>query len=493
MEYEKPLTLMTNISRRKFIQVGAVSAAGAIAATSGLSAMEAMDPRKKKTVNQPAPKPEKVRMAAIGIANRGRQIIQEFDNTGLCEFVALCDVDPKSVESQQTIAEHPGAKVFTDFRKLFDEYGKEFDAVCIAIPDFSHFPVTMLALNQGKHVYVEKPMARTFYECQLMMDSARRHPNLVTQVGNQGHSDANYWQFKTWVEAGIIKDVYRIDAFFNAWRRWYPYDPNIDHYPEAMPVPDGMDWNVWNTTAQFHDYNDRYHPGNWRGWYDFGLGALGDWGAHIIDTCHEFLQLGLPYEIDPLKITDYNDYFFPKETTLRFKFASRGDMPPVDLTWYDGEKNFPPLPEGYGKRDVNQDDVPASGQNVPGQDSSLSPGKVIYSKNLTFRGGTHGATLNIIPPEVAKEMEGKLPEVPPAPSNHYANFLNACMGKEKTHSPFEIFGPMCQTFCLGIIAIRTQRKITFDRVTNTIFNDPFANSLLTDRPPRKGWEEYYKM
>ncbi len=484
---------MTNISRRKFIQVGAVSAAGAIAATSGLSAMEAMDPRKKKTVNQPAPKPEKVRMAAIGIANRGRQIIQEFDNTGLCEFVALCDVDPKSVESQQTIAEHPGAKVFTDFRKLFDEYGKEFDAVCIAIPDFSHFPVTMLALNQGKHVYVEKPMARTFYECQLMMDSARRHPNLVTQVGNQGHSDANYWQFKTWVEAGIIKDVYRIDAFFNAWRRWYPYDPNIDHYPEAMPVPDGMDWNVWNTTAQFHDYNDRYHPGNWRGWYDFGLGALGDWGAHIIDTCHEFLQLGLPYEIDPLKITDYNDYFFPKETTLRFKFPSRGDMPPVDLTWYDGETNYPPIPEGYGKRDIYQDDVPASGQNNPVDDLSLSPGKVIYSKNLTFRGGTHGATLNIIPPEVAKEMEGKLPEVPPAPSNHYANFLNACMGKEKTHSPFEIFGPMCQTFCLGIIAIRTQRKITFDRVTNTIFNDPFANSLLTDRPPRKGWEEYYKM
>ena len=292
---------MTNISRRKFIQVGAVSAAGAIAATSGLSAMEAMDPRKKKKNEPaPAPKPEKVRMAAVGIANRGRQIIQEFDNTGLCEFVALCDVDPKSKESQMTIAEHPNAKVFTDFRKLFDEYGKEFDAVCIAIPDFSHFPVTMLALNQGKHVYVEKPMARTFYECQLMMDCARRHPNLATQVGNQGHSEANYWQFKAWQEAGIIKDVYRIDAFFNAWRRWYPYDPNIDHYPEAMPVPDGMDWNLWNTTAQYHDYNDKYHPGNWRGWYDFGLGALGDWGAHIIDTCHEFLQLGLPYEIDPV-------------------------------------------------------------------------------------------------------------------------------------------------------------------------------------------------
>ncbi len=484
---------MSNISRRKFIQVGAASAAGVIAASSGLNAMEAMDSRKKKNESASAPKPEKVRMAAVGIANRGRQIIQEFDNTGLCEFVALCDVDPKSAESQMTIAEHPKAKVFTDFRKLFDEYGSQFDAVCIAIPDFSHFPVTMLALNQGKHVYVEKPMARTFYECQLMMDAARRHPDLATQVGNQGHSEANYWQFKTWVEAGIIKDVYRIDAFFNAWRRWYPYDPVIDHYPEAMPVPEGMDWNLWNTTAQFHDYNDKYHPGNWRGWYDFGLGALGDWGAHIIDTCHEFLQLGLPYEVDPLKITDYNDYFFPKETTLRFKFAARGDMPPVDLTWYDGETNYPPIPEGYGKRDINQDDVPASGQNVPGQDLSLSPGKVIYSKNLTFRGGTHGATLQIIPPEVAKEMEGKLPEVPETPSNHYANFLKACKGEEKTRSPFEVFGPMCQTFCLGIIAIRTQRKITFDKISNTILNDPFANSLLADRLPRKGWDEYYKM
>ena len=152
---------MNNISRRKFIQVGAVGAAGALAATTGLNAMEAMDPRKKKKENAAAPKPEKVRMAAVGIANRGRQIIQEFDNTGLCEFVALCDVDPKSAESQMTIAEHPNAKVFTDFRKLFDEYGSQFDAVCIAIPDFSHFPVTMLALNQGKHVYVEKPMALT--------------------------------------------------------------------------------------------------------------------------------------------------------------------------------------------------------------------------------------------------------------------------------------------------------------------------------------------
>jgi hypothetical protein len=434
-----------------------------------------------------------VKLACVGIANSGRQIIGDLERTGLCEIVALCDVDPNSKESKQTIAEHPNAKVFTDFREMFDKYSNEFEAVSVAIPDFSHFPVCMLAISMGKHVYVEKPLARTFQEIELLMDIARRHPEVVTQVGNQGHSEANYFQFKAWKEAGIIKDVYRIDAHFNDWRRWYPYDPNTDHYPEAQPVPEGMNWNVWNGTSHFHDYNDKYHPGNWRGWFDFGLGALGDWGAHLIDTCHEFLELGLPYEVEPLKITDFNDYFFPKETTLRFRFPSRGDMPPVDLTWYDGEKNLPPLPEGYGSMTNNQSDVPASGQNVPGKDAKLSPGKIIYSKTLTFRGGSHGSTLRIIPESVAREMQDKLPEVPKSPSNHFANFLLACQGKEQTRSPFHIFGPMAQCFSLGIIAIRTQSKIQFDARTKTITNNAFANALLTGMPPRKGWEEFYKL
>ncbi len=483
---------MENMSRRNFLKAMGATTAGVVLSASPVSAAERL--ADKKTKKKAAPEePAKVKLACVGIANRGRQIIGDLERTGLCEIVALCDVDPNSKESKQTIAEHPNAKVFTDFREMFDKCGNEFEAVSIAIPDFAHFPVCMLAISEGKHVYVEKPLARTFQEIELLMDIARRHPEVVTQVGNQGHSEANYFQFKAWKEAGIIKDVYRIDAHFNDWRRWYPYDPNTDHYPEAQPVPDGMNWNVWNGTSHFHDYNDKYHPGNWRGWFDFGLGALGDWGAHLIDTCHEFLELGLPYEVDPLKITDYNDYFFPKETTLRFRFPSRGDMPPVDLTWYDGEKNLPPLPEGYGSMTNNQSDVPASGQNVPGKDAKLSPGKIIYSKTLTFRGGSHGSTLRIIPEAVAREMKDKLPEVPQSPSNHFANFLLACQGKEQTRSPFHIFGPMAQCFSLGIIAIRTQSKIQFDARTKTITNNAFANALLTGMPPRKGWEEFYKL
>ena len=484
---------MENMSRRNFLKAMGATTAGVVLSSSPVSAAERIADKKTKRKKAVPEEPAKVKLACVGIANRGRQIIGDLEKTGLCEIVALCDVDPNSKESKQTIAEHPNAKVFTDFREMFDKCANEFEAVSVAIPDFSHFPVCMLAISMGKHVYVEKPLARTFQEIELLMDIARRHPEVVTQVGNQGHSEANYFQFKAWKEAGIIKDVYRIDAHFNDWRRWYPYDPNTDHYPEAQPVPDGMNWNVWNGTSHFHDYNDKYHPGNWRGWFDFGLGALGDWGAHLIDTCHEFLELGLPYEVEPLKITDYNDYFFPKETTLRFRFPSRGDMPPVDLTWYDGEKNLPPLPEGYGSMTNNQSDVPASGQNVPGKDAKLSPGKIIYSKTLTFRGGSHGSTLRIIPEAVAREMKDKLPEVPQSPSNHFANFLLACQGKEQTRSPFAVFGPMAQCFSLGIIAIRTQSKIQFDARTKTITNNAFANALLTGMPPRKGWEEYYKL
>ena len=484
---------MENISRRHFLKTVGTATAGTIITTSGLSAAEhlsGMDKVKKEAEKKAG---GKVKLACIGIANRGRQIIGDLERTGLCEIVALCDVDLQSAESQKTIAEHPNAKLFKDFRKMFDEYKNEFEAVSIAIPDFAHFPACMLAISEGKHVYVEKPLARTFHEIELLMDIARRHPEVVTQVGNQGHSEANYFQFKAWKEAGIIKDVYAIDAHFNDWRRWYPYDPNIDRYPAAEPIPAGMDWDTWLSTSHYHDYNGKYHPGNWRGWLDFGLGALGDWGAHIIDTCHEFLELGLPYEVDPQKLTDKNDYFFPKETTLLFRFPARKGMPPVDLRWFDGEKNLPPLPEGFGSMTNNQSDVPASGQNIPGKDNKLSPGKIIYSRDLTFKGGTHGATLEIIPREKALAMADKLPEVPQSPSNHFKNFLLACMGQEETRSPFRIFGPMAQTFALGIIAIRTGERFSFDRTTKTIPDNAFANALLTGNPPRKGWEEFYKL
>lgn len=440
----------------------------------------------------------KVNMALIGIANQGNNDAKQFINSGLANIVAVCDVDLDSKGCQEIIKMVPKAKQFRDFRVMFDQMAGDIDAVQVAIPDFAHFPVCMAAMQLGKSVYVEKPMCRTFFEAEMMARMAANNPKIVTQVGNQGHSGENYFQFKAWKEAGIIKDVTAVTAFMNGSRRWHPYDPAIRKFPEAQPLPQGMtdkDWDTWLTTAAYHDFNEKYHPGNWRGWYDFGLGALGDWGAHILDSIHEFLDLGLPYEIEPVHLKNPNDYFFPLETTLKFRFPSRGDMPACDITWYDGVENLPPFPEGYDSVTASVDNTipPPGGASAAPARQSRRPqsGKIIYSKELTFKGGTHSAPLFIIPEAKAKEMASKLPVVPKSPSDHYVNFLKACLGEEKTRSPFQTFAPLAQIFSLGIIAIRRNKKLIFNRETKEITNDRFANSLLTDRPPRKGWESYY--
>lgn len=473
------------ISRRSFLkQAAALSAVAAI--PSFWTPAQARTAPKSPFVSAN----DRVNIAFIGIGNRGGEIAKELYNTGLCNVVALCDVDMGAPHTQEILSMFPDAPRFQDFRKMFDQMGDKIDAVSVGVPDHAHFPITMEAMALGKHVYVEKPMARTFNEVELMMQAEKKY-GVVTQMGNQGHSEANYFQFKAWKEAGIIKDVTAITAHMNGERRWHGWDPKITRFPAAEPVPATMDWDTWLGVRPYHDYNHDFHLGQWRCWYDFGMGALGDWGAHILDTAHEFLDLGLPTEIDPVYLQDYNTFFFPMASTLVFKFPARGNMPPVDVTWYDGVKNIPAVPEGYGTSELDPNIPTVAGGKI--QPTALNPGKEIYSKTLTFKGGSHGSTLSIIPEEKAKEMEKQLPEVPKSPSNHYANFLLACMGKEKARSPFSVAGPLSQVFCLGVLSQRLGQKLLFDRETKQITNSKFANAMLTGEAPRPGWEEYYKV
>ncbi|MCE5345772.1 MAG: Gfo/Idh/MocA family oxidoreductase [Bacteroidales bacterium] len=433
---------------------------------------------------------DRVNVACCGIGNRGADDVNELYNTGLVNFVAFCDVDMGAPHTLGILKKFPDVPRFQDFRKMFDKVGNQIDAVSVAVPDFSHFPITMLAMSLGKHVYVEKPLARTFNEIELMMRAEKKY-KVAAQMGNQGHSEANYFQFKAWKEAGIIKDVTAITAHMNSSRRWHGWDTKISKFPAGQPVPDTLDWDIWLSAAQYHDYNKDYVNGQWRCWYDFGMGALGDWGAHLIDTAHEFLNLGLPFEVDPLKLEGHNPFFYPQSSTLLFKFPKRNGMPPVDITWYDGVNNIPQVPQGYGVSELDPNIPPTSTGKI--QPAKLNPGKIIYSKTLTFKGGSHGSTLSIIPPESAKEMESKLPEVPKSPSNHYKNFLLACKGEEKCRSSFEVSGPLSQVFTLGVMAQRLNTKIMFDRKTKKITNNKLANELLVGPPPRKGWEEFYKL
>ena len=178
-------------------------------------------------------------------------------------------------------------------------------------------------------------------------------------------------------------------------------------------------------------------------------------------------------------------------STLAFKFPKRKKMPACTITWYDGMDNIPQVPMGFGKVEVDPNIPPAS--NGVMQPAKLGAGKEIYGKDLTFKGGSHGSTLKIIPEEAAKDMESKLPEVPKSPSNHFENFVKAAKGEEKTRSPFEVSGPLSQVFCLGTIAQRLNTTIKFDRKKKQITNNKLANELLVGTPPRKGWEEFYKL
>ena len=361
----------------------------------------------------------------------------------------------------------------------------------MSTPDHTHFFVVMMAMKYGKHVYCEKPLMRTFQEGELLIEMANRHPEVVTQLGNQGHSEGNYFQFKAWQEAGIIKDVTSVVAHMNNDRRWHKYDWNMIKMPEGDAIPQGMDWDVWHGGVRYHNFSKLFHQGDWRSWYDFGMGALGDWGAHLLDTVHEFLNLGLPYEVSMQYAKNHNEFFYPYSSTILFRFGARGNMPPCDVTWYDGVDNLPPLPAGFGESEL-ADGIPASGQGEYTK-QKLNPGKIIYSRDLIFKGASHGSTLSIIPKEKAEAMKDKLPQVPKSPSNHYVNFLRACQGIEKTRSPFQIAGVLCQVFCLGVIAQRLNTQLFFDPRTKRFTNNEFANAMLTGMPPRRGWEDYYKL
>lgn len=475
------------MSRRSFLQSAAIMGGTAIMPSfvTGCST-EGRRAVKPKTVDANS----KVNLALIGIGNRGNEVAKQFINTGLCNIVALCDTDMGAKHTQEIESMCPGVPRFKDFRQMFEKMSGKIDAVMVATPDHSHFPICMAAMREGIHVYVEKPLAHTFHECGLLMEAEKKY-GVVTQMGNQGHSEANYFQFKAWKEAGIIKDVTAVTAHMNNPRRWHGWDPDMKCWPKGEPIPSTLDWDTWLCGVQEHAYNHDYINGQWRCWFDMGMGVLGDWGAHIIDTVHEFLELGLPTEVNPLYLKGHNRFFYPMSSTLLFHFPERNGMPAIDITWYDGLDNIPAVPAGYGVSELDPDIPMVAGGKI--QAGKLNPGKEIYSRELTFKGGSHGSTLSIIPEEKARDWEGKLPEVPESPSSHYENFLLSVAGKEKTRSPFSVSGPLSQVFCLGVISQWLGERIIFDRETKQITNNPLANQMLWGCMPRTGWEEFYRL
>jgi predicted dehydrogenase len=416
---------------------------------------------------------EKIRIATVGAGGQAGWNINELEKTGQVEFVALCDVDTE--RAGKNLTRFPQARIFRDFRKMFDEMDRSIDAVLVATPDHVHAVAAMAALKRGKHVYCEKPLAHSVHEIRELMKAAREN-KVITQFGNQGHSFASSRTFCEWIWDDAIGKVHIIHAGCAS--------PNsaLDHLSEVgtpHPVPATLDWDLWLGPAAFRAYNPMYCPGKWRSWMPFGTGTPGDWTCHVVDPVFWALDLGAPISVqaqakdyDPIKHADT----FPRGSIVKHLFPAKGDRGPVTLYWYSGTEAIP-HPEGLEP----ERKVPATGAIVLGDKGGIS-----Y--------GSHGAgSARLFPETKMRAYQEKLKSTPvrrplPRPGrNHHQDWLHAIRTGKPAGSDFSYGGPLTEIAMLSIIAIRMLgQELKWDAQNMRFTNSPEATALLTPQF-RAGW------
>lgn len=405
---------------------------------------------------------DRLRLASIGVGGMGASDLGSLSSHRNIEVVALCDVDSNNLAA--AAEKHPKARKFSDFRVMFDTMAGEFDAVNVATPDHTHAAAAMTALNNGKHVYCQKPLTHDVFESRQLRLVAEK-TKLVTQMGTQVHSSSPYRTAVKLVQSGIIGKIREAHSWSN--KTWGYEGPD----PVAAPVPGNLDWNLWLGTAPNREYAmDQFHPGNWRRWYDYGCGTMGDMAIHILDPVFTALKLGVPKTIvssspKPPKLSygmkNQTRYAFPAAefTTDNFVLTwSDGGMMPDTSTW--------PIESVDGKQ-----------MQLPDQGSMFV--------------GEHGY---ILLPHVAqpillpsKEFADKKIEAAPD-GNHYHLFVDACLGGTPTTAHFGYAGPLTEAVLLGTIANRfPQEELVWKSAEMKIANHDLAQSLLK-RQYRSGFE-----
>ncbi|HUC85342.1 MAG TPA: Gfo/Idh/MocA family oxidoreductase, partial [Candidatus Acidoferrales bacterium] len=340
MKSNRPSSLGA-VSRRRFLQTSAL-AAGAV--TLGVP-----------TLLRAANLNSKLNIAAVGATGKGES---DTDHCNSENIVALCDVDADRCAGQRK--KYPDAKFYQDYRKMFDDMADGIDAVTVSTPDHMHAIVASLAMKHGKHVYCQKPLVQTIYEARYLRNLAKSS-GLVTQMGNQGSSADGLRRAVECIQAGIIGQVHEVHIWTNR-----PVWPQGMGRPEGSdPVPASLDWDLWIGAAPVRSFKrDVYHPFKWRGWQDFGTGALGDMACHTVNMPFRALHLGYPTEIEATVIGDMNQETYPFGSKIRFEFPTRKtklaaahktflhrhdvlEQGPVTFTWYDGGRPDPKAPDGH--------------------------------------------------------------------------------------------------------------------------------------------------
>ena len=471
----------SDLSRRNFIEKSA-------AATFGFTLLPAYLTSVRAANNPKLPPSQRLNLGCIGIGGRAAGLIPNLTSKGLAVPVAFADVDFDPGNKRDTnLRAWPDVSRYNDFRVMFDEMEKDIDAVTVVTPDHTHFVATIHAMSLGKHVYVEKPLTHTFEESEILVRAEKKF-NVVTQMGNQGHTASGSYQCRQMAEMGVLDDVYKIAA----WKSpglWFMNKRNrISSYPAEEPIPASLkNWDIWCGPKGMKPFNKRYHNGGWRGFHKYGGGMFGDWGCHIIDYVHHYLNLGLPTEVSPVRLDDHNKVIFPLTSHINFKFPERGpNQPAVELLWRAGADCYPEFEEKYG--DVQSDNsikIPDLG----------NAGTLMHRKqgDYVVLRGHHGDASRIYPR--VKMMEHKDAVKPPRMTfGHDSSFLQACLGNpdSTTMSPFSVAGPLTQVLNIGMIAEYLNVDLKFDPKTKQFIGNDEANQLLKGQTaPREEWEHYY--
>jgi predicted dehydrogenase len=408
------------------------------------------------------PPSERLRIAKVACGGMGAGDLDRVASLG-CDIVGLCDVDDNRIA--KAVGKFPKAKAYRDYRRMLDEMDKSIDAVVVSTPDHTHAVASMAAMRMGKHVYCQKPLTRTVREARVLKEAAAKY-GVVTQMGNQGHGGEGLRVSAEYIRAGAIGTVREVHVWTDRAGRWWPQ--GMSRPAGGKTPPENLGWDVWLGPAPERPYADGYHPFRWRGWCDFGTGALGDMGCHNIDPAFYALELGPPESVRAT-CSEFNRESFPSWSIVEWAFPAKGERPAVKVFWYDGGKK-PPRPEELEE-----------GRELRGN------GILFVGDKGKMLGGSHAGACRIIPESRMKEF--------PRPAKtlarsigHYKEWVEAAKGQDITPgSNFDYSGPLTEAVLLGnVAAYFPGETLKWDAGNLRIPNRPEADQYL-HYEYRKGW------
>lgn len=458
-----------NVNRRIFLMgtaaaVGTMAGCATTARPSGAQATRRTPSLKRLGYASPN---EKLNVASIGAGGKGGSDIEKCGHTE--NVVALCDADWNRAAG--TFRKFENAARYKDFREMLDR--ENIDACTISTPDHMHAMQAMWCMERGIHVYVQKPLTHDVFEARKLAEASVKY-NVATQMGNQGHSGNGVRECCEIVWSGIIGQIREVHAWTN--RPIWPQAMVVP--PPPQEAPEDIDWDMWIGNAPYRPYSKEIAPFNWRGYHDYGTGALGDMACHILDPANWALQLTAPTSVECFEIEGISDFAYPNKSITRFEFPARPGFGPVTVYWYDGGL-MPPRPAGVGA-----DEKLGEGDN----------GSFFIGENGILTTGTYGDGTRLVGPG-ARDFQKPMQIIPRAPGisgmdsdqRHTMDWLYACKSDHKATSNFEYSGPFTEWVVLGAIAQRVPRqRLLWDAGNLRFTNSPEATRLVK-RDYRRGW------